>query len=82
MCMLLLVCYTAHNVIHAYIVHVLQASILQNFSSDLHASVKFKLSSTIANSCLFTFVIVHTITFLVINVPRRYITHVSMDELM
>ena len=44
---LLCTCYTACNVIHAYIVHVLLASILQNFLSDSHASVKFKLSCTV-----------------------------------
>ena len=44
---LLLAYYTARTVIRAYIVCVLLASILQNFSSDLHTSVKFKLSCTI-----------------------------------
>ena len=47
MCALLLTCYKARNVIHAYIVHMLHASILWNFSSDSHASVKFKLSYTV-----------------------------------
>ena len=46
-CVLLLICYTAHNAICAYIVCVLLTSILQNFSSDLHISVKFKLSCTV-----------------------------------
>ena len=45
--MLLCACYTARNVIHAYIVHVLLVSILQNFLSDSHASVKFKLNCTV-----------------------------------
>ena len=45
---LLLVCYTARNVICAYIARVLLASTLQNFSCDSHVSVKFKLSCTVA----------------------------------
>ena len=45
--MLLLVCYTAHIVIRAYIAHMLLMSILQNFSSNSHAGVKFKLSCTV-----------------------------------
>ena len=36
------------KVIHAYIALVLLMSISQNFLSDLHASVKFKLSCTVA----------------------------------
>ena len=44
---LLLAYYTACTVTHAHIVCVLLASILQNISSDLHTSVKFKLSCTI-----------------------------------
>ena len=44
---LLLTCYTAHNVMRAYFVRMLHTSILQNFSSDLHANVKFKLSCTV-----------------------------------
>ena len=47
-CMLLLTCYTAHNIIRAYIVCVLLASISQNFLSDSYASVKFKMSCTVA----------------------------------
>ena len=46
-CVLLLACYTTRNMIHAYIVHMLHESILQYFSSDSHASVKFKLSCTV-----------------------------------
>ena len=46
-CMLLLACYTARNMILAYITHMLLVSILQNFMSDLHASIKFKLSYTV-----------------------------------
>ena len=34
-------CYTARNVIHAYIARVLLMSISQNFSSDSHERVKF-----------------------------------------
>ena len=46
-CVILLVCYTAHNVIRAYIVCVLLTSILQNFSSDSHINVKFQLSCAV-----------------------------------
>ena len=46
-CILLLTRYTARNVIRANIVCVLHVSTLQNFLSDLHASVKFKLRCTI-----------------------------------
>ena len=40
----LCMCYTACNVICAFIVSVLHVSIKRNFSSDSHASVKCKLS--------------------------------------
>ena len=46
--MLLLVYYIAHNVMHAYITRMLLTNIFGNFSSDLHASVKFKLSYAVA----------------------------------
>ena len=47
LCVLLLTCCTTCNVIRAYIFHMLHTSILQNFLSDSHASVKLKLSCTV-----------------------------------
>ena len=41
------ICYTANNMIHAYIPRVLLASISQNFLSNMHACVKVKLSCTV-----------------------------------
>ena len=46
-CMLLFTCYTARDVICAYIVCVPLASISWNFFSNSHASVKFELSCTV-----------------------------------
>ena len=40
-------CSTSCNMICAYIAHVLLMSILQNFSSDSHTSIKSKLSCTV-----------------------------------
>ena len=42
----MLVCYTAFNVICAYIARMLLVRISQNFSSDSHVGVKLKLSYT------------------------------------
>ena len=44
---LFLLCYTACNVIYAYIDHVLLASISQNPLKDSLANVKFRLSCTV-----------------------------------
>ena len=46
---LLLVCYTARNMIMYIHALLLLTSISQNFASDLHTSVKFKLSCTVAS---------------------------------
>ena len=38
------------------------------------------MSKTLANACLFTFFIMHTLIALAIEVPHIYITHVSINE--
>ena len=48
-CVLLLMCYTVSNVMHAYIAHLPLVSISQNFASDSYAIIKFKLSCTVAS---------------------------------
>ena len=45
----ILACCTVHSIIRAYTACMLLTSILQNFSSDSHASVKFKLSCTVSS---------------------------------
>ena len=45
---LLLACFTARNVMHAYFARLLLVSILQDFSTDAYVSVQFKLSCAVA----------------------------------
>ena len=42
--------YKACNIIRVYIACMLSMSVLQNFSSDSHASVKLKLSCTVCHN--------------------------------
>ena len=59
-CVLLLMCYTACNVICIYIGCVLLVSISQNFLSNSHVSVKFKLSCAVV-FIVYTRKIIHII---------------------
>ena len=49
---LLLTCYTACNVICAYIACMLLTSISNNFSSNSHVNIRLKVSCTVCMHCV------------------------------